>query len=371
MKPPIQNNYKKNKKSGVYRVVGLMSGTSLDGLDIAFCEFSQNKGSKWQYKILKAETIKYQKAFTEKLATAENKNGEELALLDVELGRYFGKQVNIFIKKNNLSAIDLVSSHGHTIFHRPEKSLTLQIGSGAHIAAATKLAVVCDFRRKDVAMGGQGAPLVPIGDKLLFGNYDFCINLGGIANVSYTIKGNRIAFDICPVNMVLNQLANRVGLKYDKGGKIASSGKINSALLVELNQLSFYKKKHPKSLGKEWVTEKFFPILNKFNGLKISDIMATIVEHIAIQIGNSLKKSSVKGNKVIFTGGGVFNTYLMERIKFHCTDYDLEIPSTEIINFKEALIFAFLGVLRWKKKVNCLKSVTGACEDNVGGCVYE
>ena len=344
-----------------------MSGTSLDGLDIACCEFSKSADAKWKYKILKTETINYPRALVTKLGSAYTFGGEALSLLDVELGIYFGEQVKKFISKYQLKKINFIASHGHTVFHRPEKMLTLQIGSGAHIAAITKLPVVFDFRRKDIALGGQGAPLVPIGDHLLFDDFDFCINLGGIANVSYLQNDKIIAFDICPVNIVLNNLSSKLGLIYDKDGKMAAKGKLIPELLKQLNRLTYYNKKHPKSLGKEWVDEKFYPLINKFSKQDIRNIMNTVCEHIAIQIQHSLNGSKTNGKRVLLTGGGVFNSYLIKRIKHYCRDYNLEIPSKETINFKEALIFAFLGVLRWENKINCLKSVTGAQEDNVGG----
>jgi anhydro-N-acetylmuramic acid kinase len=349
-----------------YNIIGVMSGTSLDGLDIAYCNFIR-KNNKWTFSIKAAETIKYSNTWKDKLKDIENSSALNLALLNIEFGKYTGDCVQNFIKRNKPKAIDFVASHGHTVFHQPDKNLTLQIGSGAAIAAQCKQNVVCDFRSLDVALCGQGAPLVPIGDELLFNDYDYCLNLGGFANVSFKQKNNRIAFDICPINIVLNMLVQKAGKEYDKGGMIAGKGKINDALLKKLNDLKFYQTKAPKSLGKEWVLKNIFPIIEK-SKLSVEDALATFVEHVAIQINNST--SSNKKSTILVTGGGAFNNFLIQRITVH-TKHQVIIPDENTINFKEALIFAFLGLLRWEKKENCLKSVTGASQNNIGGCIYQ
>jgi len=361
-----------------YKVIGLMSGTSLDGLDIAFCVFTE-KNDKWSFQIKNAETIPYTKQWKEKLSSVENKTAFDFALLNSEYGHYLGLQTKIFIKKNKLK-VDFIASHGHTVFHQPDKKVTFQIGSGATIAAECKLPVVCDFRSLDVALGGQGAPLVPIGDKLLFSEYDYCLNLGGFANISFTSprpvghpspvgegKGVRFAFDICPVNIIINELCKKTGKEFDDKGLIARKGKVNQLLLNELNKLKFYhqKKNQPKSLGKEWVIKYFNPILNKHR-LSVEDKLRTVYEHIAEQITYST--FNTQRSTILITGGGAYNDFLVERIKA-LTNHKIIIPEKNIIEFKEALIFAFLGVLRMRNEVNCLKSVTGAFEDNVGGAV--
>jgi anhydro-N-acetylmuramic acid kinase len=348
-----------------YNVIGLMSGTSLDGLDIAYCRFTKND-EKWSYKILAANTIPYTSNLRKRLASASSSSGLELALLDVKLGDYFGKQVVKFIKENNLKKPDFISSHGHTIFHQPSKGLTLQIASGAHIAAESNIPVVCNFRILDVAMKGQGAPLVPFGDEILFNQYEYCLNLGGFANVSLKKNKKRIAFDICPVNIVLNDLASRLGKKFDKNGSLARKGKLNEEILEQLNKLDFYQKTSPKSLGKEWVEKYVFPILNKPN-VDVSDLLSTYVEHIAIQIANSI---TTKANeKILVTGGGAYNTYLIERIQYY-TKAQIIIPDSKLVEYKEALIFAFLGLMRWAGKINILKTVTGAKKDLCSGTIY-
>jgi len=353
--------------SNKYKVIGIMSGTSLDGLDIAFCEFRKNK--KWEHKIIHSETIKYTNEWKEKLFSAFTKSKKEISALDIEYGKFTGEKVNSFIKKHKIKS-DFISSHGHTVFHQPHKRITLQIGNGAKIASICKLPVVCDFRSGDVALGGQGAPLVPIVDKLLFAEHDFCLNLGGIANISFdNKKGERIAFDICPVNIVLNDLANKLGKEFDKNGTIASKGKINSELLDKLNSLSFYKKNPPKSLGREWIEKYFFPVLNSFN-ISIQDKLKTVCVHIAIQIALDVKSLIVNPQSaILITGGGAYNKFLIDRIIAHSMRKVIS-PDDKTIQFKEAMAFAFLGVLKMRGEINILKSVTGATKNSSGGEIY-
>ncbi|MGE5425200.1 MAG: anhydro-N-acetylmuramic acid kinase [Syntrophothermus sp.] len=346
-----------------YHVTGLMSGTSLDGLDMAFCLFTENDGI-WNYEIQVAETFPYPDAWKEKMRSLETGSALELSLADAETGHFFGRIVKEFHGKHDLKP-DFIASHGQTIFHRPEKKLTVQIGKGSAIAAETRTPVVCDFRTTDVALGGQGAPLVPIGDQLLFGAYDYCLNLGGFGNISFIKNNKRIAFDTCPVNIVLNVLAERAGKPYDEDGKLASKGKILTELLQRLNSLAFYTQPPPKSLGKEWVTENIFPLL--IDSQPPEDLIRTFTEHIALQISGCT--DFFRDQKMIVTGGGAFNTCLTDLLQQKCKAR-IVIPDKNTINFKEALIFAFLGVLRWRGEVNCLKSVTGAERDTIGGAVY-
>lgn len=341
-----------------------MSGTSLDGLDIVCCQFIKHK-STWKYNVLACDTIGYSSSWIDTLPNLMHASAHELIKIDTIYGDFLGQCVNDFINKYNLK-VDLIASHGHTIFHMPQEKYGFQIGKGEAIYALTSIPVIYDFRALDIALGGQGAPLVPIGDLYLFSEYSFCLNLGGIANISEKTQQGIIAYDICPCNMVLNYLANKINLAYDESGKIASSGNIIPSLVNELNQLSFYKKKHPKSLGREWVEEIFIPLLESFK-LPIEDYMASCVEHIAIQI--SLCLASSKNKKVLITGGGVFHTLLIQRIEHYAKNITVVVPSKEIINYKEAIIFAFLGVLKVEKEINCLSSVTGAIKDSSSGKV--
>lgn len=344
-----------------YAVIGLMSGTSLDGADMAFCKFDYD--SYWTFKILKAETIPYTKEWNSKLKNLYVKSAIELASTNIEYGSYLGTIVKDFISRNHLS-VDFIASHGHTIFHQPQNKLTLQIGDGNSIAAQTVLPVVYDFRSKDVSLGGQGAPLVPIGDKLLFNDYDYCINLGGIANISFDQNGKRIAFDICPANQVLNFLSNESGKPFDDKGQLASGGLIDASLLNTLNSLDFYSKPTPKSLGREWVEEVNHPILNQSKA-KTEDKLRTFTEHIAIQITTIINQ---KTGKILITGGGAHNDFLIERIQ-SLTKSQIIIPSPKLIDYKEAMIFAFLGTLRMRNEINCLSSVTGATRDSSSGII--
>jgi anhydro-N-acetylmuramic acid kinase len=349
-----------------YDVIGLMSGTSLDGLDIAFCRFVVDK-NKWSFSILNAETVHYSDSWTQKLSTAESLSALDFSALHNEFGLFLGQCVADFVKKYSIKP-DFVSSHGHTIFHQPDKKITVQIGAGAAIASICRLPVTNDFRTLDVLLGGQGAPLVPIGDKLLFGAYDYCLNLGGFANISYEYNEKRIAYDICPVNIVLNYYANKLGQKFDKGGNFAKNGLVHSELLEKLNALSFFHldKHQPKSLGKEWVVKNVFPLISTYN-LSINDVLRTYCEHIVIQLSKTMESDSNK--KLLITGGGAYNDFLVKLLKNKCK-VELVIPEKNILEFKEALIFGFLGVLRMRNEVNCLSSVTGAPVDNCGGSIY-
>ncbi len=343
--------------------IGLMSGTSLDGLDLCCAAFTLSN-QKWTFKILESKTTDYSFAWRDKLKHAHKLSPIQLRELDVEFGHYLGNEAIKFIEENRLKKVDLIASHGHTIFHEPDKKSTFQLGNGPEIFTRTKIKTICDFRLQDVLLGGQGAPLVPIGDELLFGQFDACINLGGFANISYKANNKRVAFDICPVNIVLNHICNRLELPYDEGGKIAASGNILKPLLTTLNNLEFYHLKAPKSLGREWVEQNIIPILSIEE--KPQDILRTFTTHAAQTIVQALPKNT---HNILFTGGGAYNTYLLEQISIY-SQAKITVPPHDLINQKEALIFAFLGVLRSLNKVNCLQSVTGAKSDHSSGRIY-
>jgi anhydro-N-acetylmuramic acid kinase len=347
-----------------YNVIGIMSGTSLDGLDIAYCKFKLFQG-KWNYEIVKATTIPYSKIWKIKLSEAAKLNSSDFARLNSDYASFIGKNVNGFISENNLK-VDFIASHGHTVLHQPDLKFTVQIGSGAVIAAMTSTTVVCDFRTTDIALEGQGAPLVPIGDELLFGNYDACLNIGGFANLSYRSKKRRVAYDICPANIVINYLARKEWRDYDHNGKMAENGVLLIDLMKNLGNLKYYNRKPPKSLGAEWLEESFFQLIDQYSASN-NDLLRTVTEHVAIQIARSVKAGfSVN---ILATGGGVHNTFLIKRIN-SLLGFDLIIPSDLIVDYKEALIFAFLGVLRMRNEVNCIKSVTGATRDSCTGAIY-
>ena len=347
-----------------YNVIGVMSGTSLDGIDLAHIHFSIVDG-KWSFKILEAETVSYDTKWLNKLKVAVDFPEDELKKLNEDYTILLANIIKSFIEKHNLKNLDAVCSHGHTILHQPQNGFTLQIGNLPEIAKLIGQIVVCDFRVQDVQLGGQGAPLVPIGDRILFSDYDYCLNLGGFSNISFEQNGNRIAFDISPVNTVLNFYSNKLGLDYDDKGKIARSAKANVDLLDELNALDYYKKTFPKSLGFEFVKETILPMI-ELHKIPIEDKMFTFTEHIAFQIAFALPK---KEGKLFVTGGGAYNEFLIERIQNWLPDIEIIIPDKKTIEFKEALIFALLGVLKLRDETNVLASVTGAKNDHSSGVI--
>ena len=354
-----------------YNVIGVMSGTSLDGVDCAVVNITmiapllQEDIPSFKAIIGVAKTIPYPKHWVDSLSRAHTLPKEKLADLNVTYTAYLAKVINEFIRHNNLIDIDAVCSHGHTVLHQPDKGFTLQIGNLPSLSALIGQQVVCDFRVQDVEMGGQGAPLVPIGDQLLYSVYDFCLNLGGFANVSTDIEGVRIAYDICPVNVVLNRYAQQLGVAYDDGGAFAKAGNVNSELLETLNKLPFYSMKAPKSLGIEWVHTYVFPLLEAAE-LSPIDILSTCTEHIAMQLADQF----AEGSTILVTGGGAYNTFLLERVRFF-KELNIVIPEPTLVEFKEALIFALLGVLKLEGLPNCLASVTGARENHSSGVLYK
>lgn len=346
-----------------FKVIGLMSGSSLDGLDIAYVNFSHDN-KKWFFQIVEAGNIPYTDEWKNKLSEAFNKNESELKELDIEYGKYLGSITKKFIKKYELDP-KLIASHGHTIFHMPEKGYTLQIGNGQEIANETGIMTINDFRTEDVKKGGQGAPLVPIGDKYLFADFPICLNIGGIANVSYDSGGKRIAYDICMANQMLNYLAGKLGYDYDNNGSFARQGTVSQELLNIFNDNPYYEKDAPKSLGREFFEEYQHKIIDESN-LSAKDLLATATEHIACQIVKATEH--LESSKMLITGGGAKNDFLIERIR-QMSKHEIVIPDTMIIDYKEALIFAFLAALKMEGKTNVLSSVTGASSDSSSGNV--
>jgi anhydro-N-acetylmuramic acid kinase len=373
----------------VYKVIGLMSGSSLDGLDIIFTDLHENAG-KWSFEIGAATCYEYDSAWKERLKNATSLNAQDYQLLHSEYGHYLGRQVNKFIEDHGLQfRVALIVSHGHTTFHDPANKMTAQLGNGAAIAAETKLPVVSDLRALDVAFGGQGAPIVPIGEKLLFSDYDIFLNLGGIANVSFSFSKQYIAYDICPANRVLNMLAQKDKKEFDPKGQLSSLGNVNEDLLKLLNEQDYYKQPYPKSLANSFGTDVIYPLIRSF-GLTHNDSLRTYVEHIVLQIKNAIAPKvnipAAEGkehednknhlqttkHKLLVTGGGAFNTFLMSRLKEELQPLNVEtvVPNDLIVNYKEALIMALIGVLRWRQEYNVLSSVTGAERESIGGAVW-
>ncbi len=339
-----------------------MSGTSLDGLDLVLVDF-QKRDLKWEFSIEKATTVSYPESLVRSLKNAIDFSDLQIQELDIALGQFIGTTVKAFISKSH---VDFIASHGHTIFHQPEKGYTLQIGNGEKISELSGLPVINNFRAKDVSLGGQGAPLVPIGDRDLFSDYSYCLNLGGIANISFERDKTLVAFDVCPFNMGLNELANQKGLAYDDKGTMASEGTVDHQLLKALSKIPYLSSTAPKSLGLEDYQKYWQPMITS-STLSLEDKMCTFTEHLAIEVGKQL--AGTEEDRTLVSGGGAFNDYFMSRLRFHA-DTTIFIPDRQTIEFKEALIFAYLGLLRHLGEPNCLSSVTGASEDNSGGDLY-
>jgi anhydro-N-acetylmuramic acid kinase len=351
------------KTSDNAQIVGLMSGTSLDGLDLVLCSFHEREGG-YAFDIHGSKALEYNDGWRSRLGHAHLLPEMELMDLDRSYGRFLGEETAKFLEENGLKA-DLIASHGHTVRHEPEKGITLQIGNGRELAGVAGINVVNDFRTQDVELGGQGAPLVPIGDRLLFNEYDACINLGGFANISYEQGGKRRAYDICPLNIVLNEQSEKLGHAYDAGGAMARDGDLVPELLKALQGLDFYTADPPKSLAREWVEECIHPLIRP---LAAKDVLRTFTEHAALQIARSI--DGEEHRSVLFTGGGSYNEFLMERVRAHCRS-ELLIPNSVIVDFKEAIVFAFLAYLYMNGIPNVLSSVTGASEDHVAGVLWK
>ncbi len=357
----------------IYRAIGLMSGSSLDGLDIVFTELEEQSGN-WNFQVLAADCYPYDDEWTSKLENAIHLNAREYQLFHAAYGHYLGEQVNRFIEQYNLHyKVALIASHGHTSFHMPAQKMTAQLGDGSAIAAVTGLPVVSDLRALDVAFGGQGAPIVPIGEKLLWKEYSLFLNLGGIANISFNRQEGYTAFDVCPANRVLNLLAQRVNKNYDAGGQMASMGQVHAGLLLQLNQLSYYNQPHPKSLANSFGTDEVYPLIRSF-GLTHNDELRTFVEHIVQQLEKSVKQIHVSNepSKMMVTGGGALNSFLVERLTefLKLSGVEVVVPDETTVQYKEALVMALIGVLRWRQEYNVLSSVTGARRNSIGGALW-
>lgn len=357
-----------------YRVIGIMSGSSLDGLDLAYVELEET-GGKWTFEIKAAKCISYSQEWLQKLQQSASLTAYDYLLLHASYGKFIGEQVNQFIDENDLHhRVQLIASHGHTTFHAPGLGMTAQLGDGAAIAATTEINVVSDLRGVDVALGGQGAPIVPIGEKLLFSEYSFCLNLGGIANLSYKGAEGYVAFDVCAANRVLNMLAKTAGKEYDEGGATAATGKVFTPLLTRLNALNYYSQPNPKSLANSFGTDEVYPLINGFD-ISIADKLRTYVEHIVMQITYAIQKTTgnfTESSKLLVTGGGAFNKFLIQRLITALQPFNIEvtIPDATLINFKEALVMALIGALRWREEYNVLNTVTGAKRSSIGGAVW-
>jgi anhydro-N-acetylmuramic acid kinase len=350
------------------RAIGLMSGSSLDGLDIACVEFNRIDG-KWAFEIIAADCIPYSDIWVEELRQAHTLNGKALWHLHTRFGKFCGQAITDFITNKKLEHITLVASHGHTVFHYPDLGFTTQIGDGGAMAAYTKLPVICDFRSTDIAKGGQGAPLVPIGDRLLFGQYRFLLNIGGIANITLQDPARPLAFDICPANQVLNHYAGQIGLNFDRDGALAATGTVHTDLLNALNGLDFYTLPSPKSLGNDYSRQVIIPLIDSF-GLSAADASCTYCHHIAHQVAQAIQSYPTRpGDQLLITGGGAHHDFLIQHIKASVT-VPVVIPQADVVSYKEAVIFALMGILRWTGQINTLHTITGANDDSISGAIY-
>lgn len=346
-----------------------MSGTSLDGLDLCYCHIIKDM-SKWSFEIIETKSISYTSDMQSKLKDSIYLKADELLQFHNTYGSWLGQQTKQFISEKNID-VDYIASHGHTTHHQPKNGLTFQIGSGQHLANEANCKVICDFRTNDVALGGQGAPLVPIGDQLFFGDFDFCMNLGGICNISLEQKGKRIAYDIGLANMILNYITRKIDLDYDKGGELARSGNINQKMLDKLNRLKYYSLPHPKSTGYEWFIQEVVPIVDTTNDTT-ENLLHTSIHHICEKIAQQVKLNSSKNsNSILVTGGGALNHFLIEVLQEKLGEQTrVVVPKKKLIEFKEAIVFALMGALRLEQEINALKSVTGAKRNSSGGVLY-
>ncbi len=350
-----------------------MSGSSLDGLDIVFTTLEENRGQ-WKFDILEAECIPYDEQWVNRLSHASQLSVSEFLKLNTAYGRYIGDKVNGFIKQYNIEhQVHFIASHGHTVFHEPENHTTSQIGEGATIAAVTGLPVISDLRNLDVALGGQGAPIVPIGDKLLFGNFDYWLNIGGIANITVRDKDSLLAFDICPANQILNALAQREGKEYDDEGELAKRGQILTGILEQLNNQGYYSQQPPKSLSNEAAKQLGFPLLLESEHDN-KDRLRTMVQHICDQVAEAVKKypSGKEQSQMLVTGGGALNNFLTEQLRETLKPLNVNpvVPYEQVAKFKEALVMALIGALRWREETNIMSGVTGASRDSISGALW-
>jgi len=355
----------------IYYGIGGMSGTSLDGVDLSYCRYYTQSDVKWQFELIDAQTYPYpEKLKTEIEHLIKNYNDNHTDL-DKRLGAFYSSLIQQFVDEFNIEQIDFVANHGQTVYHNPTKQKTVQIGCGETIAQQTQLQTINNFRINDVALGGQGAPLVPIGDWHFFNTYRYCINLGGICNI--TVQNSKevlTAFDISPCNVLLNHYAQQLNVAFDEDGLLARKGNLNKALFEKLNALAYYSTQAPKSLDAQFSKVDCIPLIDTFN-LSREDVLCTLCHHYAYQIGLVIETySQSEDEQMLLSGGGAFNGFLTDLIQEKC-NVKVHIPDKKIIEFKEAIVFGLLGVLKLENEVNCLKIVTGASMDNVGGEVFE
>ncbi len=343
--------------------LGVMSGSSLDGLDVSCCTY-RKEGEKWGFQFIAGETFKFPDGIMRELLRVRSLSGLQLTELDKVLGKWIGKSCKAFIDSKNLKP-ELIGSHGHTVFHDVSKGLTLQIGNGYEISLETGVPVYSDFRMKDILLGGQGAPLVPIGDYHLFEHYDACLNLGGIANISIKRDNTIYAYDVAPCNQVLNKIVEPLNVEFDDAGKLARTGKVSQSWIEELSSNKFYDLPFPKSISNEWVAKE---VISSIPTMDLVDALHTFNHFIASTITHDLNKFGI--DNVLITGGGAYNKFLIELMKEMVPSMDLDVPDPYLIDFKEAIVIGLMGILRHRGEINVLSSVTGASRDSCSGALY-
>lgn len=364
-------------QSNTHYVIGLMSGSSLDGIDLAYCKFTQTEDQQFEWELILGETIPLPESWQARLAHLPAQNALTFAKTHVYLGHFLAETVNRFVEKHEISQLDFIASHGHTVFHNPDKRYTTQIGCGAALAVLTGYPVINDFRIQDIAINGEGTPIAPAADRYLFSEYDFCLNIGGIANITSLVPSSPVAYDICPANQLLNHLAVQLGEPFDEGGQLAASGGLLPDLLHALRNFSYYKSPPPKSISNEWISVELFPILTSFEA-SVEDKLHTVTQFIAQEISNNImalvSQSPKPSYRLMAAGGGAKNKYLIQSILSYLPQelkIDLIVPTTDTIDFKEAILMGLMGVLRVLNMPNCFSSVTGAKFDTIGGAIHQ
>lgn len=353
----------------VYRVIATMSGSSLDGLDIAYAHIQLDPEP--AFRIVAADTFAYTDAELQVLRTVSRTGTHADDQTDQWFGAVSAAYISAFLRQLGYPPVDLVASHGHTTLHKPSLGISQQIGDPQVMANALRLPVIARFRQADVDAGGQGAPLVPLCDQLFFSEYDACLNIGGIANISFETPQGRVGFDICGANQILNFFAEQAGWPYDAEGEMAAAGEMDPALFDQLNAVPFLAAPYPKSLDNHFVHRAFIEPLQRAP-LMLNDKLATAAHHIAYQIARVIEQQpgrrALADYRLLVTGGGAFNRHLIRLIRDHAR-IQVQLPDTIIIQYKEALAMALMGVLRFQNRSNFLPSVTGASAAVSGGVI--
>jgi anhydro-N-acetylmuramic acid kinase len=347
-------------------ILGAMSGSSLDGLDLAICSFTDQS----IFTIHNSTTIELPLDLRTKLKNFSTLNAFQIADLDAYFALFSAHSIRDFTN-NWIGGISLVVSHGHTLYHNPANAVSWQIGNGGIIAAVTGIDTLCDLRVQDVALGGQGAPLAALVDLNLFKDYTGLLNLGGIANITINQSNTVYSWDISPCNQVFNHLAQKEGKEFDKGGSIARSGKILMELIHKWQENTYFSQMPPKSMDNTWVKENYIKEIDKIDQ-PVKILMASFAEFVAIQLSKDLKSLDLNPGKILVTGGGAFNAHFISRLKVHLSplNWVVEVAEESLINYKEAMLMAYMGHRYINKKTNTISTATGAEKDLISGALY-